>query len=154
MAAATSAIAAVVDEHKKTDVGLGRPDQPLAHPTRRGDSSVATLSQVSAHSRGLLGGNTDTVVADDSVSQFAGAADDGVSFGWGHLAKRYGIYEAESNIAFGRMVCSYTSQQQLPKGTFCLAPYAFENHGRTQKQLVHHPQDRALGRRWRAGTAP
>ena len=32
--AATSAIAAVVDEHKKTDVGLGRPDQPLAHPTR------------------------------------------------------------------------------------------------------------------------
>ena len=62
--------------------------------------------------------------------------------------------DSESNITFGRMVCSYTSQQQLPKGTFCLAPYAFENHGRAQKQLVHHPQDRALGRRWRAGTAP
>ena len=118
--AATTNIAAIVDEHKQMDVGLGRYEQP-APPRSRG-SSVTTLSQVSSHTRGLLGGGT-IVDADDSVSQYD-SSNTGVAFGWGHMAHRFGVFEAGADIAFGHTLCSYTSQLQLPKGTFCWAPYA------------------------------
>ena len=122
-AAAQAAIAAVVDE--KTDVGLGRPDSAsspayMSSPGQR-TPSITTLSQISGHSSGHFGGSD--VAPADSASQVAGSAR-GVTFGWGHLSHRHGIYEAGSDIAFGSTIVSYTSQIQLPTGPFCWAPYA------------------------------
>ena len=124
-AAAQAAIAAVVDEHKKADVGLGRPDStsPLGLPNSPGrrTPSITTLSQISGHSSGHLG-STDVTPA-DSVSQVAGSAP-GVTYSWGHLSHRHGIFEAGSDISFGSTLVTYTSQIQLPAGKFCWAPYA------------------------------
>ena len=126
-AAAQAAITAVVDEHKKTDIGLGRPDSYStlglqSSPGQRA-SSVTTLSQIAGHSSGHFGGSD--VAPADSASQVAGSAR-GVAYGWGHLSHRHGIYETGSDIAFGSTIVSYTSQIQLPTGPFCWAPYAPE----------------------------
>ena len=124
-AAAQAAIVAVVEEHKKTDVGLGRPDtsSSLGFPSPAGQrtSGVTTLSKISVHSSGQFGGSEITPA--DSASQVANSTH-GMTFGWGHLSHRHGIYEVGSDIAFGSTLVSYTSQIQLPTGTFCWAPYA------------------------------
>jgi hypothetical protein len=76
---------------------------------------------ISAHSSGHLGA-LQTVLPDDSASQY-GANTSGVSFGWGHLAQRHGVYEAGDAIAYGANVCSYNAQLTLPEEPFCWAPY-------------------------------
>jgi hypothetical protein len=124
-AAAQAAIVAVGEEHKKTDVGLGRPDtsSSLGFPSPAGQhtSGVTTLSKISVHSSGQFGGSEITPA--DSASQVASSTH-GMTFGWGHLSHRHGIYEVGSDIAFGSTIVSYTSQIQLPTGPFCWAPYA------------------------------
>jgi hypothetical protein len=120
--AAVAALAAVVDEHKKYDVGLGRPDGAHLLALSSPPASTATLSTISAHSSGQFGAQP-SVLPDDSASQYGGNAS-GVGFGWGHLAQRHGVYEAGASIAFGANVCTYISQMSLPDAPFCWAPYA------------------------------
>ena len=133
--AAISNIAAIVEEHKQMDVGLGRFETP---PPRGRGSHVTALSHVTSHTRTLLGLGT-SVGTDDSVSQFD-TPNTGVAFGWGHLSLRYGVFEAGADIAFGHHLCAYTSQLQLPTGTFCWAPYAHEQSNERRSSWCTTPK--------------
>ena len=71
---------------------------------------------------------------------------------WGQSARAHARLRVKHHLRpHGMLVHLATA---APQGYLLLGAIRIRDHGRAQKQLVHHPQDRALGRRWRAGTAP